>query len=174
MDTFIEYLVVKKIDTLDKIKIALLTVAMVLAFILVILVVSNITVIAFLGIFLEMGVIYGYWLLVTSFKIEFEYALTNGELDVDKIISKRKRKRLITVKIREVDIMAPVLGHEDNEFLKQNFKTVIDASSSPLSPNAFFISTHNAKLGLTKLIFEPDQRIIDVCKSTASRKVFDK
>ena len=29
----------------------------------------------------------------TSFDVEFEYILTNGELDIDKITHKRRRKR---------------------------------------------------------------------------------
>jgi hypothetical protein len=176
MDTFIEQLVVKKFDASDKIKIALLTIALVLAVILIFLLInlSIFQAFAFMGILFEFGVCYGYWYLITSFRVEFEYALTNGELDVDKIISKRKRKRLITVKIREVEIMARVTSNNKNEFFNQSFKTVLDASSSPLSPNAFFISVHNNKLGHTKLIFEPDQRIIDICKSVAPRKVFDK
>jgi hypothetical protein len=176
MDTYIEQIVVKKSETIDKIKIALLTIALILAIVLVNVLISikAFQAFAFIGIFLEFGIAYGYWFLLTSFKIEYEYALTNAELDIDKIIAKRKRKRLITVKIKEVEIMAPVIGNEKNEFFNQNFKTVIDASSSPLSPNTFFITTHHEKLGHIKLFFTPEQRIIDICKSVAPRKVIIK
>jgi hypothetical protein len=174
MDTFIEQLVTKKVDSSDKIKITLLTFALVLAIILLFMLMGMFPSYAFIGIFLVFGVCYGYWYLITSFKVEFEYALTNGELDVDKIIARRKRKRLITVAIRDVDIMARLSTNQKHDLLKQNFKTVLDASSSPLSPNAFFISVHSNKLGLTKLIFEPDQRIIDLCRSVSPRKVLDK
>ena len=33
----------------------------------------------------------------TSFDVEYEYILTNGELDIDKITNKRRRKRLMTI-----------------------------------------------------------------------------
>lgn len=174
MDTFIEQLVVRKSDTTDKIKISLLTLSLVLVIMLIFLLMGIFMEYAFIGIMLGFGVAYGYWYLITSFKVEFEYTLTNGELDVDKITAKRRRKRLITIKIKEIDIMAHVAGNDKNELINQNFKTVIDASSSPLSPNAFFISVHHNKLGLTKLIFEPEQRIIGICRSVAPRKVFDK
>jgi hypothetical protein len=174
MDTFIEQLVAKKVETTDKIKITLLTISLVLVFILIFLLIGIFPAFSVVGILAEFGVAYGYWYVITSFKIEFEYALTNGELDIDKIIAKRRRKRLITVKIKEIDTMAHIAGNDKNEFFNRSFKTVIDASSSPLSPDAFFISVHHDKLGLTKLIFEPDQRIIGICKSMAPRKVLDK
>lgn len=176
MDTFIEQIVGKKPDISDKIKMSLLTIVMILAIILVFVLIGikQFQSFMFIGVLIEFGIAYGYWYLLTSFSIEYEYALTNGELDIDKIIAKRKRIRLITIKIKEVEIMASVIGNEKNEFFNQNFKTVIDASSFILSQDTFFISTNHEKLGHTKIYFTPEQRIVDICKSLASRKVIVK
>ena len=41
----------------------------------------------------------GVWLL-GNFNIEYEYILTNNDLDIDKVIGKRKRKRMISLGVR--------------------------------------------------------------------------
>jgi len=35
-------------------------------------------------------------MVISSRRIEYEYAFTNGELDIDKIVNKRKRENLIS------------------------------------------------------------------------------
>lgn len=40
----------------------------------------------------------GIWLL-SGVNIEYEYIITNNEMDIDKIIGRRKRKRMITIDI---------------------------------------------------------------------------
>lgn len=39
--------------------------------------------------------------------VEYEYIVTNGEMDIDKIIAKRRRKRLITVNARTFERFGP-------------------------------------------------------------------
>lgn len=43
--------------------------------------------------------------------LEFEYLFVNGELDIDKIMAKSKRKRVKSLNITECDIMAPLNSH---------------------------------------------------------------
>ena len=40
--------------------------------------------------------------------IEYEYIVTNGELDVDKIMGRSKRKRLVTADARNFEVFAPM------------------------------------------------------------------
>ena len=49
----------------------------------------------------------GYYFLNKQFEIEYEYILTNDELDVDKIIARERRKHLLSVDIRTFEIPAP-------------------------------------------------------------------
>ena len=44
--------------------------------------------------FLIIAVLLGIY-TISKFNIEYEYALTNGDLDIDMIISQKKRKRLL-------------------------------------------------------------------------------
>ena len=114
---------------------------------------------------------WGAWWAWGFTNVEFEYALTNGDLDVDKILSQRTRKRLTTVKCREMELAAPVDAAHMGDFNDPNVKKTIDASSAPNAPGRWFI-IYNAKDGVrTKLIFEPDERFIDGMHRAAPRKV---
>ena len=43
------------------------------------------------------GILYGAWWLSTKFNVEYEYIVTNEDMDVDKIINKSARKRLASI-----------------------------------------------------------------------------
>ena len=47
---------------------------------------------------------FGLYRVFTGFETEYEYTFTNGELDIDKIVAKRKRERVVSLKLREADI----------------------------------------------------------------------
>lgn len=174
MDVFIEYLVKKRLSGNDRLRLTLITVAATL--LIGGLLVAGILFMQWLVIIfpLECVVIYGWWKVLGLFRVEFEYALTNGELDVDKITAQARRKRLITVDFRKIDILAPVGGEHQRNFESGNFKTKIDASISPDSKGAYFLTIQHPKLGPTRLIFNPDERILEGAKAFASHKVYDK
>ena len=52
---------------------------------------------------LAVGALFGLVWLLTGMSYEYEYILTNDDLDIDKITGKRKRKRLITLKMNTVE-----------------------------------------------------------------------
>ncbi len=54
-------------------------------------------------ILIAVGVGYLAYFLASKLNIEYEYSVTNGEVDVDVIIAKNKRKRLITFKASEIE-----------------------------------------------------------------------
>ena len=41
------------------------------------------------------------------FNVEYEYIVTNGELDIDRIIARRGRKRMINIKTNAYELIAP-------------------------------------------------------------------
>lgn len=49
----------------------------------------------------------GVWLL-GNFNIEYEYILTNNDLDIDKVIGKRKRKRMISLDVSTAEASRPI------------------------------------------------------------------
>ena len=38
--------------------------------------------------------------------VEYEYDFTNGEIDIDRILEMKKRKRIITFSIKDVELLA--------------------------------------------------------------------
>lgn len=54
-------------------------------------------------ILLIVGVIYGEWKLLGFFYKEYEYILTNGTLDIDKIIGKSSRSRVISFECSDIE-----------------------------------------------------------------------
>lgn len=119
------------------------------------------------------GVIYAAYRIIASFDVEFEYILTNGELDVDKITNKKKRKRLITIHSKSFIAFGKV---EDGTCSSQNdgeFAKVIDASANSATYDDYYaVFFKNGQK--VKLIFNPTQKMIDVFKIYAPRVVGEK
>jgi hypothetical protein len=118
----------------------------------------------FLGPFMLLpvfGAVWGMTILWHRLDLEFEYIITNGEMDVDKIMGRRSRKRLFTVDCRTFDILAPCKEEYRNEIESQSVTCRIDVSSHPGAPGRWF-AVYNAKDGArTLLIFEPNDKMLD-------------
>ncbi len=168
MDIFTEHIIKKEktiADTLISIGLAIIT--FIVAFIVL-------TSIPSIGPLIAAGVGYAGYMMITARNLEYEYSFTNGELDVDKIIARRKRKRLLSIRCNEFDILAPVNEEEYNkEFTNINIQKTINASSSIKSENAYFaVFILNGER--TKLIFEPTQKMMEGFKKYIPRKTFEK
>lgn len=94
----------------------------------------------------------GVWLL-GSFNLEYEYIVTNNEMDIDKIIGRRKRKRMITVDISAAEDFAPYPSKEE-----VNADVVVHAYSGS-EVNAYYLITNHKDYGKVKVIFNPNEKI---------------
>jgi hypothetical protein len=168
VDIFIEKLVAKKKTFTD----SLINAGIILGTVILIMLSATVKVISQLGLglFIAVGLIYLAYRLITSRNVEFEYIVTNGDLDIDKIVSKRKRKRIFSANCKEFDIVSRVKSNSFSQSV-QSIKNRIDASSSIDSPGAFFV-TLNYKGEKTLVIFEPDDRMLNNFKMFIPRKVF--
>ncbi|MCL1820414.1 MAG: DUF6106 family protein [Oscillospiraceae bacterium] len=162
-DIFIEHLVTRGRD----IKARLLSMAYITALLFVITVTFVVPILSFL---IPAAVIGGIWLviiLIRHLDIEFEYIITNGELDVDRISGKRRRKRLLTVDSRNFEIIAPDNESNFSPYAKAEFKQTIDASSNA-NPRWFAVGP--SKMGGKLLLyFEPNEKMLDAFKKYNSR-----
>lgn len=169
MDLFSEYIVKKKKGGKDILKIVGIVIA---AIILVFfaLGLSAVPLIGGLTLLAVAGVIYGAYYLITNLNVEYEYIVTNGELDVDTILNRRKRKRIITVHSKTFDIVAPVGKDEYKNEENANFTRVIDASSGKDNGKTYFavFSKDGQKI---KLIFEPTEKMLDSFKIFVPKNV---
>ncbi|MDD5602949.1 MAG: DUF6106 family protein [Eubacteriales bacterium] len=167
MDVFVEKMISKKKTAVDYAIYAILAVlvppAMIGTF--------YIPVIQYIAPVFLAGIIYGTYLVVTGRNIEFEYAVTNGEIDIDKIVAKKRRKRLYSGDCRTFDILAKM----DGSYYTQDMKSIsnrIEAVSDMKSEDVFFF-TANTKDGKVIVFFEPDRRMLDIFKNLIPRKMYD-
>jgi hypothetical protein len=170
MDVFIERLVKKKKDTND----ILLTIAVwvggiLLAFILLTLSGK----LRFIGpflIFIYAGIAYGGYILISGINLEYEYSVTNGDLDIDKIMARRRRKRIFSANIKEFDIIAKVKSEKFTDEYR-NIANKIKAVSSMDSADLYFACVQY-KGNKTVLYFEPDEKMLNAFKTSIPRKLF--
>jgi hypothetical protein len=164
MDIFIEQIVAKQStakDILLKIGIGLLAAV----FSIALMIVSGMFGFGMIGMLLAAGCIYGAFYLISGFNIEYEYIVTNGEIDIDKIFAKRRRKRLITAKASSFEKFGPA-----NEAPASFDGTTIMASSGIANEN-YYAEFNHSKHGHVRLIFSPNEKVLGAIKPYLPRNI---
>ena len=90
--------------------------------------------------------------------VEFEYSFTNGDLDVDKIMAKRKRVRLVEINQKQIQVMAPYTAEYESVTKDYSVSQVIDASSSKNAAGRWFIIYEDAEGKYVFLVIQPSKR----------------
>lgn len=98
--------------------------------------------------------------IIASMNVEYEYSVTNGDIDVDRVISKKRRKRMVSVKLRNVEYFAPFEGEHIRVAEDTSIRRIIDASSSLDAPRLHFVIYYNNS-EKTLLLFEPTDEMIE-------------
>lgn len=93
----------------------------------------------------------GIWLL-SGVNVEYEYIITNNEMDIDKIIGRRKRKRMITVDISK----ATDFGTFPSE--KEIDADATVHATSGVATDAHYLLVEHSGYGKVKVIFNPNER----------------
>lgn len=172
MDIFYEQIVAKQNTSVDILKkVGIVVGALVLAFVIMFILPGIPVVGPFIGSFgllLVVGEFYGVWYLLSSMNVEYEYILTNGEIDIDKIIARRKRKRLITVNTRNFTEMG---RYSPEKVQGKTFSSTIMACSRVDAPDCWYAITEHPKFGTCLLIFNPNDHIMDGIKQYMKRNV---
>ncbi len=115
-------------------------------------------------------VIYIAYKIISSMNVEYEYSVTNGDLDIDKVISKKRRKKMVSLKLRDVEYFAPFEGEHIRVAEDASIKRIYDASSGLDAPRLhFIIYYYNSEK--TLLLFEPTDEMIDNFSHYISRSL---
>ncbi|MCM1577317.1 MAG: DUF6106 family protein [Ruminococcus sp.] len=152
-DFYAEYLVQKKPTGLDLVKKGLIGVAaaalaagfFLMFFMMFPLNLAGVALIFYLA-----------YLLITNVDVEYEYILTNGEMDVDKVIGRRKRKRLITAPIEDFTAFGQLADAPEEA---DGCTTVLADDGS--SQNVYFADFVHKSAGNVRIIFSPSEKILD-------------
>lgn len=168
MDVFVEHMVKRRPTGKD---IALMILYVVLAAIIFVFGVffsgALLGPFSFVGAFVGVAALFGAYYLISNMSIEYEYIVTNGEIDVDKIMAKRRRKRLLTANARTFESFGPYRAEDHAE--KEYSSRVYACESMEANTSYYAVFTH-AKLGKTLLVFTPDDRVLDALKKYIPRQ----
>lgn len=164
MDIFIEKIVRRRKSAMDILLIFLIFIGAIgLSFLAMVFVPG-------LSIVLAVGIFYLAYILLSRLNIEYEYAVTNGDLDIDKIINQRSRKRMFSANCKEFESVARVNSGQYTKEIRE-CKDIKDFTSNSKDADVWFICTRNEGRQ-TVILFEPSQQMIDNFRIFIPRKVF--
>lgn len=120
---------------------------------------------------LTLGLGIAAYFILPNLDLEYEYVYVNGELDIDKIMAKSKRKRVQSFDLAKMEIMAPVNSHR-MDYQNHNTKLkVLDFSSGNKEHKVYAMIIPDEK-EICKVLLEPDQTLLEIIQKSCPRKVF--
>ena len=122
----------------------------------------------FFPFFFALVVILEFFAFVYTVK-EFEYSFMNGDVDIDQIQGKRRRRTVSSFSCREVAVMAPCEGHQGE--LSGHFTSKLDASISAKAPDRWFIILEREDGSRELLLLSPNERLLAAFKGALGRKM---
>ena len=126
-----------------------------LAFIICFLLVLFMAYLGSFSLLLAAGALFGAFKLSTRFNVEYEYIVTNGTMDIDKIISKSSRKRVLTFELQTV---SRIEKFNPSQIASVNSKEVVIACDTN-DPDAYLMVSSAEGKGSIYLVFAPDERV---------------
>lgn len=100
-------------------------------------------------------------------KVEYEYLFVNGDLDIDKIMNKSKRKKQFSMNVADMELLAPADAVELRQY--QNARVLDYSSRSGQGKTYALIVSGQGEL--KKVLFEPNTTIVEGFYMMAPRKV---
>lgn len=121
-----------------------------------------------IGIILAFAICFGAYYLLTFLNVEYEYIFTNGELDIDIIYSRSRRKRLFSANVKNFDIMC----HIEDKMRAGEFngaQITLDYSGGTVTENTYaFLLPYKGKR--TKVIIDPNEKMLTAIAGVMSRQ----
>lgn len=111
------------------------------------------------------------YFVVPTTDVEFEYLFVSGEVDVDRVYAKTRRKKAGSFSVRDCELIAPLKSHRLDYYNSNTKLKVVDYSSGNDSHNRYAAITRMNNEAC-KVIFEPDENMIKTMQQYAPSKVF--
>ena len=148
------------IDTLKKVGMILLTVlAFLVGFLFIPIMMIGTVLIGFLA-----------WFVITGLNLEYEYLYVNGDIDVDRIKNRERRKRIGSYELANMEIIAPTGSHDLDSYLNNKNAKVIDYTSGEENAKSYTaVYNGEGKMEIVKL--EITREIVEDMRRRSPRKV---
>ena len=162
MDTFVEQIVKIKLD--GKAKGLIVAIFAVDFLLLAGLILLAILIHPILVPIILLVVGFGTFKMVSMLSVEFEYIITNGDLDIDKITAKANRKRMCTIKLNKVEKYGKYEGQPAPGSVKETF-----FYCNRDSENAVYMIAPSAEGGNMMVVVEFDDRVKEAAEKFIPR-----
>jgi len=111
---------------------------------------------------------FGAWFVMGFMKVEYEYAFTDGELDIDIIYNRSRRKRVFSARVGDIEVMA----HVSDKMREAEFSGAAethDYTSGDVGPDTYaFLINYKGKR--TKIIMEPNDKMLKAMATVLTRR----
>lgn len=107
------------------------------------------------------------------FKIEYDYRISGGELNIAEIYNKRGRRDLVTVTLSQAEAIAPFRGQKEEDEAFASCDRTVEAASSMNAEALYFGIFRDAEDPKRKILifFEPTEKMISVMRIHFPRTV---
>lgn len=121
---------------------------------------------------LIVGIAFGVasYFVLPKLEVEYEYLYVNGELDIDAIYSRQKRKKMGSYSVEELEILAPEKSHALDSYLNRGNAKIKDFTSGNAQAKSYILVLNKEK-GQEIIKAELDDEIISDIRRMAPRKV---
>ncbi|MDL2300239.1 DUF6106 family protein [Clostridiaceae bacterium OttesenSCG-928-D20] len=103
--------------------------------------------------------------------VEYEYCFISGDVDIDKIIGQKRRKKCLSFNVRNVELVAPCdSGHKNKLEAKYDFK--LDARGEGIGPKDWMLICRDDNNRHSLLVFNPSSRILEALRQSVRRGAF--
>ena len=118
--------------------------------------------------FLFLFCIYGAWYFITSLKVDYEYAFLSPTLRVDKIIAKRRRKKILKISVTQIEDLIP---YSDKAMSRTKFRRIYRASGKEFSDENYIAVFREGAKRRCALIFTPNEKLLNGMKPFFSNEL---
>lgn len=172
MDSFYEHLIAMRHTKKDiAFKVLIWLAAFLLVFILVNIALSIPALMGFVVI-IAVGVFYGATLLSKRLDIEYEAIVVNRDMDIDKIIAKSSRKRMVSIKLTEVEEYGNFNESTKNNLSNRKFDFSLVCCNS--GEEARYLVYRHPKKGVCFIVIEYNEKLENEILKSVSRTVVKK
>ncbi len=114
--------------------------------------------------------VWGIWIFWRRQSKEYEYIYTDGNLDVDCVYHRGTRRSMVSIDCREFEVIAPAENPDYQKLFERKYDKVLDAGRGGIRENTY-IAICNRENRTLKMMFEPNERILEAMKKYIPRKL---
>lgn len=100
--------------------------------------------------------------------VEYEYIYVDKELQIDRILAKSRRKRMETLDMMQMELLAPLNSRQLDGYRGRREKPVDYSSGEAKQPEARYLLCMKDK----QIILEPTEAMVKMIQTIAPRKVY--